>query len=578
MYGISRPNGSMRRAIAAAAALFLGPACAGPSDPLEQARQALDDGDADRAYAALDAFLSTGNDSAEAFGLMARACLRTMRTLRGAAAAARAAALGATDPAFHRARACLEQRRFDNLAAIASAEEAVRLAPDDARNHALLGTLFLGGGRIGTAEHEPSERAFRRALELDPALPVARFGLARTLVEAGDPHEAIARLDELLADGFAAADVHYLRGFARGRARDFAGAEEDYRRALAISPMHSAALFNLARALRMVGRNDDATSVQDQYAQALERERALEAAVFAWHTQPDAVAAALDCASLWPSAGHVDDAIRLLDTVCLDHPELAGAHLLRARLAAEIHDDERATESLERALQLAPDEPATRAVAARIEFDREQYVAALAHAEAALVRSPDDLESALVRAHSLIELGRAAEAAALLEPLAQRVPGPRVLAVYARALLDAGLPDRAEAVASAALARRVTAAALTVRGRARAAQSRFGLAKEDLQGASELEPLDPEAYEGMERVLEATGEIDAVSAWRDRADAARARGEELARLRRDLGAAPFDARAGEALAEALVAAGLTAEAALVVHRIRTPELDPCRAW
>jgi tetratricopeptide (TPR) repeat protein len=153
-----------------------------------------------------------------------------------------------------------------------------------------------------------------------------------------------------------------------------------------------------------------------------------------------------------------------------------------------------------------------------------------------------------------------------------------VLAVYARALLDAGLPDRAEAVASAALARRVTAAALTVRGRARAAQSRFGLAKEDLQGASELEPLDPEAYEGMERVLEATGEIDAVSAWRDRADAARARGEELARLRRDLGAAPFDARAGEALAEALVAAGLTAEAALVIHRIRTPELDPCRAW
>ncbi|HET9887786.1 MAG TPA: hypothetical protein VFR10_09745, partial [bacterium] len=71
----------------------------------------------------------------EARGLVifAHACLRTMRTTKGIQATTRAIALDPKDPEARWVRAYLDQRRFRNVAAIASAKEAVQLAPGEPR-------------------------------------------------------------------------------------------------------------------------------------------------------------------------------------------------------------------------------------------------------------------------------------------------------------------------------------------------------------------------------------------------------------------------------------------------------------
>jgi tetratricopeptide (TPR) repeat protein len=267
--------------------------------------------------------------------------------------------------------------------------------------------------------------------------------------------------------------------------------------------------------------------------------------------------------------------LRVLDTVCIDAPDRMDAHLLRAKIAGSALSWARAEESVSRALTLAPEDADALGVAARIAFAREHYEDALRQANLALSKNPNDVESALVSAHSLLKLRRSREAVALLDPLARRIPGPRLLAALGEALLDVGSPEEAERVLTVALERRAASTALALRGRAFAAQARWQPAKEDLIAAIDRDPNDPAPYDDLSVVLTSGFEGEAVDEWRARGKGARLQRDELLRLRDAFATNPRDGATADALVEVLRQAGLDEEAARVVDRARSREMDPC---
>ena len=68
------------------------------------------------------------------------------------------------------------ERTSDAVAVLESARSSV---PETAQTHEEMGTYALSRSRLPDAE-----RDFRRALELDPTLPTARFGLGVALLES----------------------------------------------------------------------------------------------------------------------------------------------------------------------------------------------------------------------------------------------------------------------------------------------------------------------------------------------------------------------------------------------------------
>ncbi len=92
--------------------------------------------------------------------------------------------------------------------------------PDDPRPHAWLGLIF-----VEQRATEPAEKAFRRALEIDPQQPLAAISLGQLLAEAKQPDEAIPYLQIGLAEdryaaGAAASLAQALRDEGRGEEAD----------------------------------------------------------------------------------------------------------------------------------------------------------------------------------------------------------------------------------------------------------------------------------------------------------------------------------------------------------------------
>lgn len=92
--------------------------------------------------------------------------------------------------------------------------------PDDPRPHAWMGLIF-----VEQRATEPAEKAFRRALEIDPQQPLAAVSLGQLLAEAKQPGEAIPYLqiglsEDRYAAGAAASLAQALRDEGRGEEAD----------------------------------------------------------------------------------------------------------------------------------------------------------------------------------------------------------------------------------------------------------------------------------------------------------------------------------------------------------------------
>jgi tetratricopeptide (TPR) repeat protein len=176
------------------------------------------------------------------------------------------------------------ERTTDAVAVLESARSAV---PESAQMRQDLGSYALSRSRL-----EEAEREFRRALELDAALPAARFGLGVTLRRAG-------RLDQAEAAFEALAEIdpgHPGLALERGQLFEARGqadrAVEYYRAALHESPEDRNLMLRLGGAEVAAGEYDAAeetlADVQRQGPPSAEAEHFIGRIAFARGQYPEA--------------------------------------------------------------------------------------------------------------------------------------------------------------------------------------------------------------------------------------------------------------------------------------------------
>lgn len=133
--------------------------------------------------------------------------------------------------------------------------EAIRLDPDNASYHLVLGTIYLYNREFPVAERE-----IKKALDLDPNLGDARNNLGLVYIEQGRLNEAIVEFKKAVGNfSYQTAEVAY---FNLGRASFLVGnyteAAEALNRSLAILPTNVEARFFLGRSYVKLGRLGDA--------------------------------------------------------------------------------------------------------------------------------------------------------------------------------------------------------------------------------------------------------------------------------------------------------------------------------
>jgi Flp pilus assembly protein TadD len=120
------------------------------------------------------------------------------------------------------------------------------------------GHYMLGMSAWKTGRHDAAEVAFTRAIELDSTLVKARINLARVLIEAHRPTDALAVIDGAVAlEGETAVALRL-----RGNALQTLGRDDDavaaYRGAIEIDPEDAWSMNNLAYILIEAERYDEA--------------------------------------------------------------------------------------------------------------------------------------------------------------------------------------------------------------------------------------------------------------------------------------------------------------------------------
>ncbi|MGD8394141.1 MAG: tetratricopeptide repeat protein [Candidatus Eiseniibacteriota bacterium] len=126
--------------------------------------------------------------------------------------------------------------------------DVTRKSPGKARGYNNLGLALAARGRLAAAE-----KAYRRAIELDPDYVYARVNLGQLYGTTGRPEQALELFEEAVAiDPEHVAALNNL-GTARWTLGDLAGAEAAYRQALAVAPQAREPRRNLMRLLEATG-------------------------------------------------------------------------------------------------------------------------------------------------------------------------------------------------------------------------------------------------------------------------------------------------------------------------------------
>ena len=107
------------------------------------------------------------------------------------------------------------ERQGDYEGALTSYRLALRGAPTDVRLLQNIAILYSK-----TSQPEEAIRYYRKALEIDPALPGAHYGLAYLLLKRGVLPEAAAHLREFLARPLMGADAEKWVRHAEGTLRE----------------------------------------------------------------------------------------------------------------------------------------------------------------------------------------------------------------------------------------------------------------------------------------------------------------------------------------------------------------------
>lgn len=384
-------------------ALLVAPAVATTEDAQEylaKARAALERGDAKTALIHARNALEEDPDSREAHLRLGIALSR----------------LGELDDAERELRIAYEDEEDDGEAALALAEllseqerfgelldmiEAGDRAPEiEARVRAARGWAYLGLERAGEAE-----RAFKEALARDPAAPASvRAGLAQARFIRGDTDEAIALLEEALAQDPKLADGWLFLGRIRAWRGDHDGARAALDKAIELAPRSEP--VRRARALLALQQGADTAMPE---VDALLRQRPD-------HPFGNYLAAVIQVRRQdWEGAEQSLAKIGKLEDIPPALLLSARVQLARARLA-------RAEGDVSRYLAINPQDAGAQALYAEILMKRGNAAKAVASLEAALAASPDSFELASVLVAALLQNGEHDRATEMLDRLAAKAP------------------------------------------------------------------------------------------------------------------------------------------------------------
>jgi tetratricopeptide (TPR) repeat protein len=136
----------------------------------------------------------------------------------------------------------------------------VELAPQFMQARYALARLALAG-----ADYSEVARQARAALAIEPSSVAFRDLLGCSLIELGEPQGAIDTLHRSVDEQVASCDTYTLLGKAYLVQRDYEQAAENYRRAVAIDPGWSKALYGLATACARNGKTEEAQRSFEQF-------------------------------------------------------------------------------------------------------------------------------------------------------------------------------------------------------------------------------------------------------------------------------------------------------------------------
>ncbi len=273
-------------------------------------------------------------------------------------------------------------QKDDLKCSVAAFEQALRLEPRSAEAHFDLGLV-----RQRQDQSDAAIREFRLALQYDPGLLQARCALGSVLP---DP----------------------------------AGAEAEFRKALAVNPQLVCALDGLAQVLLNGGRYDAAL---DAWRQAVRIQPDAPDLQLALATATYKAAKAREDDGLPPVDGAgVADAIRLLSDLLSKHPDITAAHFTLANIYANEHRFREAADEYRVVVRQTPtnDPTNTAALAAEVKalVDVTAYTDAFAPAREYVRQKPDDPSGHVLLGMVYRGLGDYAKAEPELELGAAKAP------------------------------------------------------------------------------------------------------------------------------------------------------------
>ena len=299
--------------------------------------------------------------------------------------------------------------------AVAAAEEALAIRPDDPPTLIRLAELHVAAGDIDAAE-----AAYEAAMEAYPESATARVGLGYIALERDDPAKALQIFQEVAASQPEGSEANHHVGLAYRALGDADRAAEAWRlNQDVLIPMYDPLLERL-RPLE-----EDVTLPLDRAVAAAaegdhERAVTLYEEILATNEADDEAhfrlaGSLLALGDAGRGEGHLRRAIDL-------SPEHPGAHFALAMLLAREGRRTEGAQHLERAVDLAPENLSWRLQRAQVRASSGNTAGAVEELEQIVAQDPGMVEARRMLSAVLVGAGRTEEAAVQLQALVALTP------------------------------------------------------------------------------------------------------------------------------------------------------------
>jgi tetratricopeptide (TPR) repeat protein len=279
--------------------------------------------------------------------------------------------------------------------------KAIAINGGAASYHSNLGTILQAQGRL-----EEAQASYRKALELDPAMPQIYINLGLALQDQGKLGEAIESYRKAIELNLELPEAYSNLGNALQSEGKLDEAILHYKRALALRPEFAEASFNLGNALQAQLRLEEAA---EAYRRAIE-------------LRPKFAAAHVNLGNVLQVQEKMEEARQHYETAMVQQPGYAEAHYNLGNLLAKEKKLQEAVTQFELALRLDPGMSKAHNNLGNVYKALEEPEKAIAHYTQVPENDPEFTDAYNNMGLALLTLGRHAEAAESIQRTLQLKP------------------------------------------------------------------------------------------------------------------------------------------------------------